>query len=329
MSEEKLLSVVIPIYNTAPYLKRCISSIQGQTYQKLEIICVDNGSSDNSLQILKEFEKDDSRIVVLEEKKKGVSAARNCGLKSAKGEYITFVDSDDAVLPDMYRTLIDILERERADISHCGYRRFEPDGSYRDISGTGEYLTENKWEAINHLLRGEKYTGSLWNKIYKGELFQGLSLDEELVHNEDFLLNYQLFNAAEKTVFLDKPFYLYYIRKESASSSRNASLRSRNALSVSEKVWQLFRNTEVKEAAANKYYYDLVCSYRNGIFEKKSNSDKDQQHIRNGIANVESTGIPIAQRNRMDFRLMYFFPTLYRSCYSIYNRIRKPNWDVK
>ncbi|MBQ5951117.1 MAG: glycosyltransferase family 2 protein [Lachnospiraceae bacterium] len=329
MTEEKLLSVIIPVYNTAAYLLRCISSIRNQSYRNLEILCVDNGSSDDSLQILREFEKEDPRITVLEEKKKGVSAARNAGIRAAGGEYITFVDSDDAVAPKMYETLIGAMENEGADIAHCGYRRYEPDGSFRDISGTGEYLAETNWQAIDHLLKGEKYIGSLCNKIYKTELFSGLEMDESLVHNEDFLLNFQLFRAAGKAVFLDKPFYQYYIRRNSASSSNNNALRRRDSLAVSEKVWQLFRDTEAGEAAANRYYYDLVCSFRAGVFGKKKASDPEQAQIRKRMEMLESEDISLSRRNRTDARLMKAAPALYRVCYSVYDRIRKPNWDVK
>ncbi len=329
MGEEKLLSVIVPVYNTAAFLPRCISSIQRQTYRNLEIICVDNNSTDDSYQVLKAFETEDPRIIVLEERKKGVSAARNAGINASKGDYITFVDSDDAIAPEMYRTLVEALEKENADIAHCGYRRCEPDGAYRDISGTGEYLVEDKWQAINHLLKGEKYIGSLCNKVYKNVLFSGQKMDESLIHNEDLLLNFQLFNAAKRTVFLDNPLYLYYIRRDSASSSDNNALRRRNALSVSGRIWELFQNTEAEEAAANKYYYDLTCSYRAGVFEKKKASDADQKQVRRRIEALEHYEVNLSPRNKADFRLMKTVPMLYRICYSFYDRIRKPNWDVK
>ena len=329
MAENKLLSVIIPVYNTGAYLSRCISGIQKQTYSNLEIICVDNNSSDNSLDILKGLRSQDDRIVILEEKKPGVSAARNMGIKNAHGDLITFVDSDDAIASEMYEVQVGILEREQADIVHCGYRRYEPDGSYRDISGTGEYLIENKWRAIEHLLKGEKYIGSLCNKIYRKVLFLGQEMDESLVHNEDLLLNFQLFSAADKTVFLDEPYYWYYIRKESASSSSNTKLRRLNALSVSEKVWHLFENSEVRDAAANKYYYDLVCAYRTGVFAGRTLADYGQRRIKESIQTLEASEVPLSGRNRLDFRFMKTAPVLYRICYSVYNQIRKPNWDVK
>ena len=329
MGEEKQLSVIIPVYNTAPYLERCISSIRKQSYQTLEIICVDNNSTDDSLTLLRQFAAEDPRIVVLEQKKQGVSAARNMGIQHAHGEYITFVDSDDAIDPEMYQILVAILEKEQADVAHCGYRRFGIDGSFRDVSGTGEYLVETKWQAIEHLLNGEKYIGSLCNKIYKRASIDGLRMDENIAFNEDILLNFQLFNLAEKTVFLDEPLYWYHAREESATASSDREKKRRNTLLVSEKVWNLFHNSPVKESATNKYYYAIICLYREKILEKKSLSDEETRHYKELLKELESSGISISRRNRMDAKLMRNMPRLYRAAYSVYNKIRKPNWDVK
>ncbi len=329
MNEEKLISIIIPVYNTAPYLERCISSIRNQSYQNLEIICIDNNSTDNSLEVLKRFAAEDPRVIVLEQLRKGVSAARNRGIQNARGSYITFVDSDDAIDQNMYRTLVELLEEDQTDISHCGYRRYATDGTVTDIQGTGEHLVETKWEAINHLLRGEKYTGSLCNKIYKSSLFAKLKMDESIGHNEDVLLNFQLFNAADKASFLDKPFYWYFIRKESATSSSDNVVRRNHTLYVSEKVWDLFKETPAKEAAANKYYYDLICSYRAGVFEKKKASDEELIEINASAKALEASGCPLSKRNKVDFRFMKAMPGAYKVCYSVYDRIRKPNWDVK
>lgn len=329
MGEEKLLSVIIPVYNTAPYLERCVSSVRKQSYQELEIICVDNNSSDNSLALLRQFAAEDPRVIVLEQRKQGVSAARNMGLQNAHGEYITFVDSDDAVASCMYSTLVQILEKEQADIVHCGYRRNQLDGTYTDISGTGEYLKEDKWQAINHLLKGEKYIGSLCNKIYRKELFATLKMDETVAFNEDFLLNYQLFAAAETMVFLDEPFYLYYIRSESATSSSNDTVKRKNALAVSEKVWTMFMNTPAKDAAANKYYYDLECTYRSKLFERRPRRDDEMRQISEKIRELENTCLVISKKNKIDYRLMKYVPAIYRCLYRVYDRIREPNWDVK
>ena len=100
--EEKKISVIIPVYNTEQYLKRCLDSIKENTYQYLEIICINDGSTDNSLEILEQYQKDDSRFIIIDQKNSGVSKARNNGLEKATGDYIAFIDSDDWINPKYF-----------------------------------------------------------------------------------------------------------------------------------------------------------------------------------------------------------------------------------
>ena len=101
-----MLSVIIPVYNTEAYLKRCLDSVLGQTYKNIEVICVNDGSTDNSLQILKDYEKKDKRVLVIDKENGGVVSARKAGIKAASGEYCTYVDSDDWIEPNMYESIL-------------------------------------------------------------------------------------------------------------------------------------------------------------------------------------------------------------------------------
>ena len=121
MKEEKKISIAIPVYNTEKYLERCIYSILNQTYKNLEVICVDDGSTDLSGKILDRLSQEDSRLKILHKKNEGVSIARNLALLEAKGEYIGFIDSDDYVAPDYYEKLIDVLDNTTVDIVTCNY----------------------------------------------------------------------------------------------------------------------------------------------------------------------------------------------------------------
>ena len=123
MGKSPLDTVIVPVYNTAPYLKECFASISSQTYQRLEIIPVDDGSTDGSSELLDEIAGKDTRIKVVHKENGGVSSARNKGLELAHGEYISFVDSDDLLEPDMYETPISTAERYNAAIAHCSYSR--------------------------------------------------------------------------------------------------------------------------------------------------------------------------------------------------------------
>ena len=125
--DEKLVSVIIPAYNIEDYIGRCLDSIISQTYKNLEIIVVDDGSRDYTGEILDNYAKKDRRIKVIHKENGGVSSARNKGIEAAEGDYIGFIDGDDLIEPEMYKTLVDLLEEENADIAHCGYQMVFPD----------------------------------------------------------------------------------------------------------------------------------------------------------------------------------------------------------
>ena len=124
---EKLVSVIIPAYNIERYISRCLDSIMAQTYNNLEIIVIDDGSKDQTAEILDDYQKRDSRIIVVHKENGGVSSARNNGLDIATGDYISFVDGDDLIESNMYEILVKILEKEKTDIAHCGYQMIFPD----------------------------------------------------------------------------------------------------------------------------------------------------------------------------------------------------------
>lgn len=127
MNEEKLLSVIVPVYKVEPYLRRCVDSIRNQTYKNLQIILVDDGSPDRCGEICDAYAEIDERIIAVHQKNRGLSGARNTGLRYAKGEYVAFVDSDDWIAPTMYETLVRMIEKNDLDIARCGI--IETDGN--------------------------------------------------------------------------------------------------------------------------------------------------------------------------------------------------------
>ena len=118
-----MISIIVPVYNTAPYLPQCLDSLVNQTYRDIEIICVNDGSTDNSPDILKAYAERDSRILVIHQENLGLSGARNKGLESARGEWVMFVDSDDWIAPDMYEKLYHHLTEDGSDIAAFTHRQ--------------------------------------------------------------------------------------------------------------------------------------------------------------------------------------------------------------
>ena len=134
--EKGLISVIVPVYNTADYLHICLNSILSNTYKNLEVICVNDGSKDNSSQILHELAEKDSRVKIIEQENQGVSVARNNALDAANGEYISFVDSDDWLHPQYYEILLYLLEEKKSDIAVCQFKNckeYEADFKAYDI----------------------------------------------------------------------------------------------------------------------------------------------------------------------------------------------------
>lgn len=218
----ELISVIVPVYNIASFLPRSIGSILQQSYPRIEVIAVDDGSTDDSLAVLKELAKTDERLKVVHQENGGVTSARLRGVSASSGEWIGFVDGDDWIEPEMFQRLIDNAEKHGADISHCGYQMVFPD-RVDYYYNTGRLAVQNKREALKELIAGSFEPG-LWNKLFHRRLFQNLlnksKMDASIRINEDLLMNFYLFSEAERSVFEDFCPYHYMIRSGSAATSK-------------------------------------------------------------------------------------------------------------
>ena len=222
--EEGLISIIVPIYNTEEYLLRCVNSLRTQVYSRLEIILVDDGSTDGSGELCDRLASEDARIRVLHKENGGSSSARNLGISVAKGEYIGFVDSDDFIEPDMYERLLKNAWTYGAEVSHCGVQMVFPDGRVHFFYNTGKLEKQDRMTALRELLSGKRIEPGLWNKLFHRELFERLLNDgimpADIRINEDLLMNFYLFSAAEQTVYEDWCPYHYIVRQTSASREK-------------------------------------------------------------------------------------------------------------
>lgn len=184
------ISIIVPVFNSAKWLNKCIDSIIEQTYNNIEIILIDDGSTDNSPEICDEYAKRDSRIRVIHKKNEGVSIARNTGIDTSTGEYIKFVDSDDWIEKDCCEKLVNIIEKESVDLVICGLNVFQNNKLLRNPH------LENKKIDIREGFKEYKYINKIfaapWNKLYKKEKIlkkfkEGQSLGEDLAFNLDYL----------------------------------------------------------------------------------------------------------------------------------------------
>lgn len=255
MDQGEKVSVIIPVYNVEKYLCRCIESILKQTYQNLEIILVDDGSSDRCPQICDEYSAKDERIIVCHEINKGVAAARNMALELSTGQYLTFVDGDDFIAPDYIECLYHILKLAAVDISLCGSRNIEEDnsdnlsvwktGEAEKIDASGILFFQRK-EALRALMYQIPFDASPWGKMFKKELFDSIRFPEGCWY-EDFAVMPRVFERAERFAFYPYDGYGYVQRKQSTTLEE-----------FSDKKMQLIEVAEANERFISERYPELL-----------------------------------------------------------------------
>lgn len=228
------ISIIIPAYNIENHLSKTLDSVLAQTYQNLEVIVVDDGSKDGTGSIIDSYAAQDSRIRAIHKENGGVTSARLRGVAEATGELVGFVDGDDYVEPQMYERLLENLQSNGADISHCGYQMVFPNGRIDYYHNTGKLVRQEGHQGCTDLLDGSMTEPGLWNKLYRRELFDGLEqwMDKTIRINEDLLMNFYLFRQAETAVFEDICPYHYVLRKGSAATSRLNEHKLKDPLTV-------------------------------------------------------------------------------------------------
>ena len=210
--EKTLISVIVPVYNVAPYLPTCLDSILNQTYQNLEIILVASTSKDNSVEICDEYAEKDERISVIHCPPNGLSDGRNRGIEAAQGEYLSFIDSDDFIAPEFIQTLYDIIVEYGCDIAQGGYLRVTETLNIipESVKSNSEYpisLYTNK-EMLMMMNSYGTYIVMTWNKLYHRSLFSEIRFPIGKLH-EDVATSYKIFYSAKKIVSFLKPMYFY------------------------------------------------------------------------------------------------------------------------
>lgn len=215
------ISIIMPVYNKQDYIQRSLDSVLNQDFSDFELIAIDDGSTDNSLKVLKEYERKDSRIRVIHTENQGVSHARNMGLDNCEGEYLTFVDADDELEPEYLQNLYDSLVFNDADIVIQGITKVFPDGSERDIVGnydTGKYKFSDLIMAFADIQKRTGIFGFCVSKLFPIELCRDVRFNEELSLAEDFDYYLRVYPNV-KTIYLDRRSYYRYYQGLAGSSA--------------------------------------------------------------------------------------------------------------
>lgn len=217
MSNNKI-SVIVPIYNNEFFLNMCIRSIINQNYTNLEIILVNDGSTDRSLDICKKYAAEDKRIIIVDKENGGVSSARNKGLDIATGDYIGFVDSDDYISCEMYEKLYSAMVSSDADIAECGYFTAKPDYQITNENPLKEEVILGNYECSYNYLTKNNTTNFNVNKLYRRSILENTRY-LELKYSEDYAFNVMAFYNCQKKVTI-KGCYYYYVQNPNSTCNK-------------------------------------------------------------------------------------------------------------
>lgn len=315
--DKKLVSVIIPAYNIEDYIGRCLDSVLSQTYKNLEIIVIDDGSSDCTGEILDDYEKKNHRMKAIHKENGGVSSARNIGIDRANGDYIGFVDGDDWVDPKLFETLVKLINEENADIAHCGYQMVFPD-RVDYYYNTGKRVIQTKEQGLKDLLAGEMIEPALYNKLYKRELFENVRLNENLKINEDLDVNYRLFKKSQKSIYYDLPLYSYMIRKNSATGSNTVIRKNEDSLKVLEQIKNDCKSEkEIYSIAYRRYVYLLMAICRMDI--DQITYQKSKRDILKKELKTKDYKQYISSKLKIMSWLSCYFPAIIKLIYKAYD----------
>lgn len=240
------VSVIIPVYNVEKYVRRCLKSIENQTYRNLEIIVVNDGSTDDSERICREEESQDSRIHVISKINEGAGYARNTGMDNASGDYFLFVDSDDYLMNTCVERLIEVVEKEKCDIVKFKWQCGEEE-EYCIIPKKKNYKIYDNHQAF----RTREVDICVWGKLIKRDIMTDIRYPKESTHDDEFL-TYRIIYAANKIAVLDEIYYYYYMSPGSIMRSVKNEMPTAFFRAYKERI-EYFEQRNEKELA------DISC----------------------------------------------------------------------
>jgi glycosyltransferase involved in cell wall biosynthesis len=321
-----LISIIIPVYNMEKYLDRCLHSVLNQTYENLEIILVDDGSTDNSPNMCDNYALKDGRIKVVHKENGGLSDARNAGIRIATGDYIGYVDSDDWIEPNMYECMYKACAGNNAQLAVCRYFREYDDKTVND--GTSKVEIFSRDEILNIYITdkdGYMVYNSVWSKLFKRELVEGM-LFPKGKNSEDIMYTTRAFCKLDKAAYIDTCLYHYVIdRKDSIMNVDKTQRMFRDELPFWQEHIKCIRENVsdyMADLAAYYYYRRLLFYYvdtnNKGIADLVKHDLTKVKMIYSKEKNIVSRG----DRARMN--LFLISPKLYLNIVKLYNKVIVP-----
>lgn len=253
--EKPLISVIVPVYNVSQYLRKCLDSILRQTYKNIEIILVDDGSTDDSGEICDKYAENDARIRVVHKENGGLSSARNAGIDIMQGDFVTFVDSDDWINCRMIDRMYGILLEYNADISCVSFHKvFENDEKKYAASANGKVIVYTGTEAVERIMYKRSIATSAWGKLYNRQDFNNIRYPAGMIF-EDLATTYKIFYGKKRIAYCNERLYYYFQRKDSIMS-RKFSRKRFDRLVIGQEMMEWAKKNEpsLQKAAVSRYF---------------------------------------------------------------------------
>lgn len=290
-----LISIVVPVYNVELFLGTCLDSLIKQTYPNVEIIAVDDGATDRSGEICDEYAGKSQKIKVIHTKNRGLSAARNEGMRHAKGKYIGFVDSDDWVEPDMFEILHSILVKENADFSVCGMHDEYHEVSNLQRNNVYDCQVAEKDEIFKLILDDKGFYGYACNKLFVKEKLNNLKFDEKLLSCEDIDFVVKSALHCIKTAYTSERLYHYRHHGQSMTGDMKYNVRKLSILDAYEQICPIYAEN------CKTYLYKIHCNYLKiainikGRMELSKVEDKD---VDRRLKNIIQQYYPLVMKDK-------------------------------
>lgn len=302
---EKLLSVIVAIYNVEPYLDRCLRSIVTQTYSNLEIILVDDGSPDNCPAKCDEWARSDNRIKVIHKRNAGLGFARNSGLDIATGDYVTFVDSDDWLDQDMYRQLMEEAVDNNVDCVYCGFHQQLPSLQYVDVVDMGKevYSVGQIDELAGRFLMNFSHNHlhfSVWHGVYRRDLIDFRFVSERECVSEDFVFTHMFMRKCKSFSYIPSALYNYMFNANSLSRNYNEHTFSK-ILATARIINEIYRGTPYNNAG-NAYAFCQVYFLMRFSIMKSRISIREKYTIFKNILRDEEYICMLQDRKLFEFQ---------------------------
>ncbi len=308
-TKKPLISVIIAVYNPGKYLRPCLDSIVGQTYKNLEIILVDDGSTDDSLAVCKEYAERDSRIIVYHKENSGVSATRNRGIRLAHGDYFSFIDSDDWLEKDTYEYLMKLIAKHNVDAVNHEHFVTYPDKEITNSIPDELYGLCDRAQAIKMITYHFPFA---WNKLYSKKLIENTFFNEEICRGEDTLFALHAFDKADKVWFDNRPLY-HYVQSEQ-SAVRGRFRRSQLTAIKLIKEYDFFYSSKYPELYNKQLssMMNLMITLHTDMCDDKEKLTDEKRMVINEFKKMYKTVNmkELPKKQRYIFRLFRFSPSL-------------------